>query len=57
MANERNEWSGYPHPDSPDNFWIDDETSEVVSAHSGVRLPAGTPVTDYFEPTFDGKSI
>jgi hypothetical protein len=40
------EWSGYPDPADPDNFWIDDATGERVSAHSGVRIPAEFPVSD-----------
>ncbi len=27
-----NEWSGFPCPDDPDNFWIDDETGERIEA-------------------------
>lgn len=30
-------WSGYPDPDDPDNFWIDDETGERVDAYTGER--------------------
>jgi hypothetical protein len=40
------EWSGSPHPSAPDDYWIDDVTSEIVSAHSGIRLPAETPISD-----------
>jgi hypothetical protein len=36
------EWSGYPDPTDPDNFWIDDETGERVSALTGERTPAPT---------------
>jgi hypothetical protein len=31
------EWSGSPDPTDPDNFWIDDETGERVSAETGER--------------------
>ena len=34
---EEEEWSGYPDPNDPDNFWIDDETGEHVNAESGER--------------------
>jgi hypothetical protein len=33
------EWSGYPDPTDPDNFWIDDETGERVNAWTGERTP------------------
>ena len=33
------EWSGYPDPDDPDNFWIDDATGERVNAETGERTP------------------
>ena len=31
------EWSGYPDPRDPDNFWIDDKTGERVNAITGQR--------------------
>jgi hypothetical protein len=31
MANP-NEWSGAQHPLDPDNYWLDDDTEEVVCA-------------------------
>lgn len=31
------EWSGSPDPSDPDNYWIDDETGERVSAETGER--------------------
>ena len=31
------EWSGYPDPKDPDNFWIDDKTGERVNARTGKR--------------------
>ena len=31
------EWSGYPDPRDPDNFWIDNETGERVCAKTGKR--------------------
>jgi len=34
------EWSGYPDPADPDNYWIDDATGERVSAATGERFPA-----------------
>ena len=43
---QQNEWSGYPHPDAPDHFWIDDATGEVVCASTGIRLAPGTPISD-----------
>ena len=33
------EWSGSPCRLDPDNFWVDDETSERVSAATGKRSP------------------
>lgn len=39
MNNTPREWSGYPDPHDPDNYWIDDETGERVNAHTGERLP------------------
>jgi hypothetical protein len=32
-----NEWSGYPDPRDPDNYWIDDKTGERVNAWTGER--------------------
>jgi hypothetical protein len=45
-ATAASEWSGYPHPNAPDDFWIDDATGEIVSAHTGVRLPPNAPIGD-----------
>lgn len=33
------EWSGSPHPDRPDDAWLDDETDESVCAHCAGRGP------------------
>lgn len=33
------EWSGSPDPNDPDNYWIDDDTGERVSAKTGERTP------------------
>lgn len=30
-------WSGYPDPEDPANFWIDDITGERVDAWTGER--------------------
>lgn len=35
------EWSGYPDPDDPDNYWIDDKTGERVNALTGERTIKG----------------
>jgi hypothetical protein len=38
LRNENDrEWSGSPDPCDPDNYWIDDETDERVSAKTGER--------------------
>ena len=42
---EQAEWSGYPDPADPSNFWIDDVTGERVNAWTGERSPA-TGVSD-----------
>lgn len=35
-----NEWSGSPAPEAPDEWWVDDETGEYVSAETGERMTA-----------------
>jgi hypothetical protein len=34
-----NEWTGTPYWLDPDNFWVDDETEELVCAATGKRFP------------------
>lgn len=34
-------WSGYPDPDDPDTYWIDDLTGERVHQIAGERTPPG----------------
>ena len=36
---EEGEWSGYPDPTDPDNFWIDDKSGERIDARTGERHP------------------
>jgi hypothetical protein len=31
------EWSGSPHPDAPDDIWVDDATGQHVCSHCGGR--------------------
>jgi hypothetical protein len=42
----RTEWSGFPDPTDPDNFWIDDVTGERVNASSGER----SSPADFWQP-------
>ncbi len=34
------EWTGSPAPEAPDEWWVDDETGEYVSAETGERMTA-----------------
>lgn len=41
------EWTGSPDPTDPDNFWLDDETGERVSAETGERT---VPIEEKLNP-------
>ena len=49
------EWSGYPDPSDPDNYWIDDVTGERVNAETGQRTPQ-FPTTPFEEDPGSGDS-
>lgn len=34
----KKDWSGSPWPGDRDNYWIDDDTGEIVSAETGERI-------------------
>lgn len=36
------DWNGSPYWKDPDNFWVDDETGELVDAATGQRFSAST---------------
>jgi uncharacterized protein YxjI len=41
MQQNTTQWSGAPWQGDPDNYWVDDETGELVRASDGSRITVG----------------